>query len=169
MRTNKHQERPPLLVFRGDEVDALYKSGQLSIYRDNPLIEALPPLLNEDETMAALMRHPRYDAFERQLPAHERLHLIQEVLQFFQPLPIHLDLEQRFSRLIRSGYRARNPLNLEFWADVNQRVECLRTGRVVNRRLRSTATGFTIIGMSGMGKTTAAIGNFVALSPSYKP
>lgn len=101
--TNNHPRLPPLLVFRGDEVEANYNFEQLSIYRDNPLIEALPPLLTEDSAMALLMRHPRYDSSERQLPNHERLHLIQEVLQFFQPLPVHIDLEQRFSRLVRGG------------------------------------------------------------------
>ena len=43
------------------------------------------------------------------MPAYLRLHLIQNSLQFFAPLPIHFDLEQRFSRMIRLGYQARNP------------------------------------------------------------
>jgi hypothetical protein len=97
--TNKHCSQPPLLVFRGREVDANYNQQPLSIYRDNPLIEALPPILTEEEAMAQLMHHPRFDQAERFLPNHERLHLITEVLQFFQPLPVHTDLEQRFSRL----------------------------------------------------------------------
>jgi hypothetical protein len=146
---------PYLLVFRGREVNASYNPQQLSIYQDNPLIEALPPLLTTEEAFVLLQHLPVYNYRERLLPNHERLHLIQEVLQFFQPLPVHLDLEQRFSRLIRSGYRARNPISREFFNDVKQRVEALHTHQELPSRLRSTACGFTIIGMSGVGKTTA--------------
>jgi AAA domain len=146
---------PHLLVLRGRVVDADYCSEQLSIYRDNPLIEALPTLLNEDAAFMAMQQLPRYDASERLLPSYERLHLVQEVMQFFQPLPVHLDLEQRFARLIRSGYRARNPITPQFWRDLPQRVEALKQGQPSSVRLRSTAAGFTIIGMSGVGKTTA--------------
>lgn len=146
---------PHLLVFRGREVFAEYNPEQLSIYRDNPLIEALPSLLTEEQAFVLLSLLPKYDTQERLLPNHERLHLIQEVLQFFQPLPVHIDLEQRFARLIRSGYRARNPACREFFNDVKQRVEALHTNQVPPSRLRSTASGFTIIGMSGVGKTTA--------------
>ncbi|MDZ8226938.1 ATP-binding protein [Nostoc sp. ChiVER01] len=146
---------PHLLVFRGREVFAQYNPEQISIYRDNPLIEALPPLLTEEQAFISLSLLPRYDAQERLLPNHERLHLIQEVLQFFQPLPVHIDLEQRFARLIRSGYRARNPASREFFHDISQKVEALVTNQVPPSRLRSTANGFTIIGMSGVGKTTA--------------
>jgi len=154
MMSNDYCDLPPLLVFRGDEVNASYNPEQLSIYQNHPLIEALPPLLSADEAMQKLMRLPQYDKNERFFPVHQRAHLIQQILEFFQPLPVHLDLEGRFSRLIRSGYRARNPLQPGFSSDVNQRVECLRPGSS-SKRLRSTATGFTIIGLSGVGKTTA--------------
>lgn len=148
-------QNPHLLVFRGNEVAATYEKEQLSIYRDNPLIEALPPLLAQEEAFVRLQHLPKYDPKERLLSNQERLHLVQEVLQFFQPLPVHLDLEQRFARLIRSGYRARNPINREFWSDITQRVEALVAPDALPPRKRSTANGFTIIGMSGVGKTTA--------------
>lgn len=146
---------PQLLVFRGRVMDALYRSDQLPIYQDNPLIEALPPLLSQEQAFVALQYLPPYTAADRSLPTHERLHLVQEVLQFFQPLPIHLDLEHRFARLIRSGYRARNPCNHQFWSDVDQRVEAISQAHSPPPRFRSTAHGFTIIGISGVGKSTA--------------
>jgi hypothetical protein len=59
------------------------------------LIEALPPILIQDETAELLAYYPEYEKEQRSIPAHPRLHFIQNVLQFFAPLPIHFDLEQR--------------------------------------------------------------------------
>lgn len=39
-------------------------------------------------------------------PDHLREHQIQGIVDVFIPLPIHLDLETRLSRLLRSGYVA---------------------------------------------------------------
>lgn len=54
MNTNSAFE-PYLLVFRGREVNASYNPQQLSIYQDNPLIEALPPLLTTEEAFVLLV------------------------------------------------------------------------------------------------------------------
>lgn len=145
---------PSLLVFKGQKVQASYHE-EISIYQGNPLIEALPAILTEDEVIDKLQFYPEYNLSERLLPNHIRLHLIQNVLQLFTPLPIHIDLEQRFSRLVRAGYIARNPVNLGFWKELDSRIESLCMQTNVAKRLRSTATGFTILGISGVGKSTA--------------
>jgi hypothetical protein len=150
MSSNQHI--PSLLVGRGRVEQATYLDPVIPSYRDNPLIEALPPILTQDETAERLAFYPDYDTEHRNMPAYLRLHLIQNSLQFFAPLPIHFDLEQRFSRMIRLGYQARNPAITEFWRDVQARVQSLG---MVRQSPRSTATGFTIIGISGVGKTTS--------------
>ncbi|WP_445626607.1 ATP-binding protein [Nostoc sp. DSM 114167] len=149
---------PSLLVGKGAVVPASYRDPLISSYRGNPLIEALPPILSEEEVMQFLANYPNYDEGERQLPSHLRLHLVQNALQFFEPLPIHIDLEQRFSRMIRAGYQARNPLKADFWRNFQKQLDVLGsevTTVTQNHRFRSTATGFTIIGISGVGKTTS--------------
>jgi hypothetical protein len=80
---------------------------------------------------------------------------MQSTLQFFEPLPVHLELEQRFSRMIRTGYLARNPRDPQFVSSLHQRADLLANPELVPLSPRSTATGFTILGMSGVGKTTA--------------
>jgi len=146
---------PSLLVFKGQVVPATYQDPQLSIYRNNPLIEALPPIYSEEETMNFMAHYPDYAEEERQLSNHLRLHLVQNIQQFVEPLPVHLDLEQRFSRMIRSGYRARNPITPEFKTNFNKQLDALSSNRTYQSNSHSTATGFTIIGISGIGKTTA--------------
>lgn len=145
--------QPSLLVGKGRVEAATYRCTQIPIYCNNPLIEALPPILTATDALSKLARYPSYDPQQRTWPSHLRLHLIQSALQFFAPLPVHLDLEQRFSRLIRTGYQARNPVRPGFWSHLNHSVECLSPGLVVQSLGRSTAQGFTIIGMSGVGKT----------------
>lgn len=155
---------PSLLAFKGQVIHAQYQDLLLSIYRNNPLIEALPPILSEEEAMVRLAYYPEYDPSERTLPNHLRLHLLQNIQQFVEPLPIHLDLEQRFSRMVRSGYRSRNPLTPEFRQQFHQPFQLSDSGEFSNLNIRSTATGFTIMGISGIGKTTA-IRSILSLYP----
>ncbi|MBD1898899.1 ATP-binding protein [Trichocoleus sp. DQ-A3] len=152
--TNSNSE-PSLLVSKGAVEPASYRDPQISSYRGNPLIEALPPILAEEEAMMLLAHYPSYDQNERTLPNHLRFHLVRNALKFVEPLPIHLDLEQRFSCMIRTGYEARNPLTPEFRRDFQKRLNALDSDGFSQNHLRSTATGFTIIGISGVGKTTA--------------
>jgi len=39
-------------------------------------------------------------------------------MQCFVPLPVHLDLDRRFSRMIRAGYQNRNPFSLPIGANL---------------------------------------------------
>jgi hypothetical protein len=105
--------------------------------------------------MGLLAYYPAYDQNECTLHNHLRFHLVRNALKFVEPLPIHLDLEQRFSCMIRTGYEARNPLTPEFRRDFQKRLNALDFNGLPQNYLRSTATGFTIIGISGVGKTTA--------------
>ena len=101
---------PLSLVNRGRVVQAVYREPEAADYVGNPLIEALPPVLTTEQAILGLAYYPHYDQAQRLAPDHTRYHLIQNGLRFFAPLDIHLDLERRFSCLIRVGYTERNPL-----------------------------------------------------------
>jgi len=117
---------------------AVYLQQALPEYRGNPFIEALPPILSVDEAIEALAVDPGYNEGEREMDTYYRLHAIRRLLRYFQPLYTHIDIEQRISCGIRQGYIGRNPIYTKN-----------------NRYLGNpTALGFTIIGMSGVGKTT---------------
>ncbi|HLW00390.1 MAG TPA: ATP-binding protein [Ktedonobacterales bacterium] len=173
--SNNRTVPPPLQVFRGWAEKASYREQPLSIYQGNPLIEALPPILSREQAARNLAHDPGYQEQDRWLPAELRLHLIQNVVEFFEPLAIHLDLEARISRMIRSGYRPRNPIIRGFWRDLDGRVQSLRdalaepgtpeqevprqlvdeNGEPVRIRTRTTATSLAMLGISGVGKSTA--------------
>jgi hypothetical protein len=155
MDSNNVQYFPSILVLKGYQIVATYRDPGLEKYCGNPLIEALPKILTTDEAIRRLAYFPPYKESQRNEPAHLRLHLIQSTLEFFSPLGIHIDLEQKFSRMIRMGLQARNPLLPGFWVGVNQQVQSIDPNGFVPRRQRSMAKSLTIIGVSGVGKSTA--------------
>ncbi|PSR24223.1 MAG: transposase [Sulfobacillus thermosulfidooxidans] len=144
-----------ILVGQGRRIDADYQTPPIATYQGNPFIEALPPIWSEEEVGQQLTYAPLYSLQDRDIPAHYRLHLIQNTLQFFEPLPVHLELEQRFSRMIRIGYLARNPRDPRFVAQLHENADLIANEGSLSSATRSTATGFTILGMSGVGKTTS--------------
>ena len=117
---------------------AEYLPQALPEYRGNPLIEALPPIMPLEAAVEALTVNPGYNAAEREMDAYYRFHAIRRLLRYFQPLYTHIDIEQRISCSIRQGYLGRNPI-------------FARNSRYLGK---TTALGFTIIGVSGVGKTT---------------
>ncbi|WHH60980.1 ATP-binding protein [Petroclostridium sp. X23] len=145
----------------GDTVDAEYKKQLLIHYSNNPMIEALPPILSPEEAISKIRYQPFFDVKEKELPSYLRLHCVERIRDFVEPLNKHIEIEQAISRIIRHGYIAkhRNPLTKEYTKLLNISSEAVRR-KDINYVLdlcpnRSTSTGFTLIGLSGMGKTTA--------------
>lgn len=141
----------------GTAVKAIYSEQMLNEYRDNPLIEALPPILSKEDIIDRLSVFPYYEEKERELDEKYRFHCIQRLFQYFEPLNIHIDIEQRFSRVIRQGYLYRNPLGADYAMNLQQGYKRIKNGEYFlnrNQSFRTTASGFTIIGISGIGKTT---------------
>jgi len=140
-------------------VPAEYKEQVIPEYSGNPFIEALPPILSAEEAAEKLAFYPPYHPQERRLESHYRIHMVQRLFQIFQPLPVHLDLESRISRILRQGYLARNPLKPQFVQYLKNSDEIINKGidgTLENNKLfRTTASGFSIVGVSGMGKSTA--------------
>ena len=121
-------------------VDAHYIASALPSHQGNPLIEALPPIYTKEEVSLLLQYDPGYNEQDRQLPAELRLQLIFNSAQFLQPLVNHLELERLLSRMLRSGYLGRNPIEKETLHFSNQ------------KRLYAMAQSCAVIGLSGTGK-----------------
>ena len=140
-----------------------YKTQELREYENNPFIEALPDLFEVDEVARQFTIYPHVDESERKKRTVVRHHMIKRLKNFVQPLDIHFEIERKLSTIIRQGYLARNPFSYEFFQRLqhlnnvkeevaNKQVEKLDE---LNQTLRSTASGFSIVGISGIGKSTA--------------
>ncbi len=155
-------EKTNNLVLKGDFEEANYKAQVLSEYDNNPFIEALPPIFDEDDVLERFMVTPRITEQDKQSEMNIRYHVLKRVKNFIQPLPIHFEVERRLSTLIRRGYLARNPLDKTFLERIRVlhqlREDEEEAHKYIDERLnyiRSTADSLSIIGISGIGKTTA--------------
>ncbi len=145
------------------EFEPEYKSQELKEYANNPFIEALPDIFEVDEVIKQFTIYPNVDEDERKARTTVRYHMIKRLKNFVQPLDIHLEIERKLSTIIRQGYLARNPFSYDFFQRLqhlhkvkdeaaDKQVEKLDE---LNQILRSTAASFSIVGISGIGKTTA--------------
>ncbi len=160
MKNVKNSEN--IIILKGEIEDARYKNQIIDEYSNNPFIEALPDIFTEDDVIDRFSVIPKIDDKDRSMENNFRYHIIKRAKNFVQPLPIHFIVERRLSTLIRRGYLARNPLDKSYF----ERLRILNEVRnnkeydeeLINERMsniRSTADSMAIIGISGIGKTTA--------------
>lgn len=131
-------------------IQAFYEPSPVLEYAGNPLIEALPPISGEEEAAEAIASIPPLPGAERVLPKHIRLHCLNRISYLVQPFMIHLEVEAVIGSVIRSGYIGRNPMDADTWRHMHS-VGAKGGSSITN----STASTFSLIGLSGMGKTTA--------------
>ena len=153
-----------LNILRGGEENADYKQQELVEYKDNPFIEALPNIFNEDDVIDKFTLFPIITSEDRAKPSNIRYHIIKRTKLFMQPLPTHVILERNLSTLIRQGYLARNPIRktfLERLRILNELRTEVASDNIITKRMRqvkSTADMLALIGIPGIGKTTAIEG-----------
>ncbi|MEJ9125627.1 ATP-binding protein [Bacillus cereus] len=136
---------------------AHYEEQKLVEYQENPLIEVLPPILSYEEAFDQLSFFPEYHEKEKNLSEHHRYHALLRLTRFFQPIGQTLDLERRFSRFLRYGYVNRNPFQKQHVQVLNElHNKLVKKEKVgVPADIRATASSFTLMGFSGIGKSTA--------------
>jgi len=136
---------------------AEYQKQVIPEYQNNPLIETLPEIWPSSQVVGMLSEKAAYNNGERELDAQYRMHCIHRLFRYFQPLEQHIDIEQRISRSIRQGYLDRNPLTSEYAAGLAEGFAVMmdKGNYHMLQGTKTTASGFTIIGISGVGKSTA--------------
>lgn len=148
-------------------VEAIYHTPIQQIYVGNPVIEALPETMPPEKIVDALKYKVPYSSTERELPAYERKECVSALFHCFEPWGEHIILAQKVGSAIKSGYVARNPLNPEHISALNVLSECVQARDAQFLSFTSTnasAAGFSIIGLSGIGKTTS-INRVLSLFP----
>lgn len=160
MRCLERNEITPLL--KGKFEMANYKEQELIEYANNPFIEALPHIFSYNNILDRFTRYPIVDDIEKTKNKNLRHHMIKRIKNFIQPLPDHFTIENKLSTLIRRGYLARNPLDKNYFErlrilDGMHSMKQEERDDILNRNMehiRSTADSLSIIGISGIGKTT---------------
>ncbi|MCI0614040.1 hypothetical protein L0244_13730, partial [bacterium] len=92
-------------------VPAIYRSVQkYPEFVGNPLVEALPPIIDNRTAMKFMSYRPHFSEEERQEPKEVRAHYIKRLSRLVQPVESHLKIEQALSINLRYGYVTKNPL-----------------------------------------------------------
>ncbi|MGQ7889250.1 ATP-binding protein [Paenibacillus sp. WC2504] len=169
-----------LSFLRGEDVEASYRRAEIAKYRNNPLIEALQPIHDVPVVIKKLTKKVSFHERDRSKNTILRLHCIYDLPRLVQPLENHLRIEQSLSILIRDGYVDRNPLTVngvrlrnEGADNVAKAMQAFeqskKTSQTVsfdNKSYKTSGGGLSIIGVSGMGKTTAINNILMTMYPA---
>ncbi|WP_238413612.1 ATP-binding protein [Alicyclobacillus sp. TC] len=145
----------------GTVEEAKYTDALLEDYRGNPLIEALPPIWSPRDVLQFMTSLPNIRPEERELERHLRIHCVMRLNNFVHPLNRHVELEQHLSTMIRRGYVSRNPKTPSYARRLRDVALSMQNPDIAELERQafpvksSTASGGALVGVSGLGKTTA--------------
>lgn len=137
-------------------VRASYTPQRLPQFKGNPLIEALPPTMSDEQLTSALALSPEFEAEQRQWETHERFQMLTTLTTFCVPLSRHIELARALDSLMRTGYVGRAPRTPEHAKIFQAIYENQKNGFNFSQSATSIVTqkSTSLIGISGMGKTT---------------
>ena len=149
-------------------VVAKYRNHKLPEYQDNPMIQALPTILPKKDFINQVSKPPDFSDEERELEAQYRFHCIERLSTYFDPLNRTVNLQQVICALLMQGYLARNPLKPQYALRSRQIYKAIDANDGKNLEhyvnVPSSASAITLIGPSGIGKSTNLI-NILSLYP----
>lgn len=137
-------------------VRAHYVPQRLPQFQGNPLIEALPPPLTDQNLVDAMLLMPSYAAEQKMWSTSERLMMLETLQNFMVPMQRHMELCAALDAMLRAGYvgRApRTPGHSEIFQSIYQKQMLGHSfAQAVDSRTPQISTG--LIGLSGTGKST---------------
>ncbi|KZL93248.1 AAA family ATPase [Clostridium magnum] len=147
-----------------EQVNARYIEQCEPTYRGNMLIEALPTLCTIEQLVYKLVDEPVYSELERDKNIEYRIQAITRLKNYVTVLARHIEIEKKFSAVIRRGYTSKHIGTPEFIRGINftsklihnkwiedklKQIQCFYNNTV------TSMPGFAVIGISGGGKSTA--------------
>ncbi|WP_063825973.1 AAA family ATPase [Paraburkholderia caribensis] len=139
-------------------VTAVYTKSRIPRFMDNPLVEALPPVLDDEGLIDALNDLPAFDVAQRDWPAHERIQMIAELSDCMVTLVRHVQLAWALDTLMRQGYIGRAPRTISHTKMFQQLYEARKANQPFSARPKQNATAqlsSSLLGIPGQGKTSS--------------
>lgn len=154
LKRNIPLERPPTEIIHGAQITAEYLTQEVPLFRDNPLIEALPPTLTPEEVTEYLLQLPPYSDKDREMSLVARLQMTETAREFFVPNGKHLSVYYAITNMVRRGYVRRNPILWEYWKQGHNNIQSFLKAIKEKPFPNSRARGLAIVGSGGTGKST---------------
>jgi hypothetical protein len=139
-----------------EHVIAAYTPQRIPRFQGNQLIEALPPIPDEEHLIETHTRLPNFSEEQRDWRTAERLHQVMGLSQFSFPLARHVQLSFTLDTLIREGYVNRAPRTAAHTKVFQKIYEAQKAGKAlagVGTPRLSGGLSTSLVGVSGMGKT----------------
>lgn len=145
------------LINSPNAVVADYKPQHLPQFKNNPMIEALPAAMNDEELFEAMTLLPDFSPEQRGWSTQDRIQMILTLSSFMIPLRRHVQLARSLDSMLRAGYQGRVPKTPEHAKRLQKTYEAKKSqGPSAMSILESNPQLSTLLmGVSGMGKTTS--------------
>lgn len=153
-----------LIYLNANKVEAIYTDQQVERLSGNPLIDALPEMKNFKEMYDGIKNYPQYNAKERFDNDILRLCYIQSLNELILPMAMHQRVYLNIELMFRIGYKHRNPIDKERKKILNNTSKVIvddnnkdKYRSIIEYNRKHTfviSNGFSIVGISGIGKTT---------------
>ena len=136
-------------------VNAVYRPVSTCRYKDNPFIQALPPLPSDTEIASALTFMPRFDNEERLLSVSTRVELTDVLSAIVFPLPRLVRLARSVITMIRTGYGPRLPFSTRARQSMQELYALQQAGTFVSVAQSQTTSenSMALVATSGCGKS----------------
>lgn len=144
------------MINAGIHVEAKYTASRITRHAGNPYIEALPPLPRKRSDFLLQLANypPRPSSAIWEADEVARIIELQSISDIVFPFPFYEDVALTFATSMRDSYVARHPFDP---LDQQRRHAIASEGKdgvPFPQSWKSTGTGFSLISISGMGKTT---------------
>ena len=146
--------------------EAEYHTPYLPEHAGNPCIEALPPEIPPEDYPKSLLVLPPYSEEDRKLPSYRRLECLQRIGEIHVPTKEDSFIMLSLRRCLNWCYVARNPMSIDVVKNALKKNGFDSSENMLRylNRLHAPIYGFSILGISGLGKTTS-IDNILNLYP----
>lgn len=145
----------PIAGARGITQSAIYKKTDIELHRNNPLIEALPPIPSDNLQLAKkLAFYPKFDPEVLSQPPSHRPYHLSEISTMIHPTSYHLRKAHEIDFMLRTGLIGRN-----IWHQGKAAFRYKSENRSIAHNKESqhqlgSNNGMAILGPSGIGKST---------------
>lgn len=159
--------------FFREQVSARYIIHDLKEYNVNILTRALPPIYSIEQLIDLLEKRPQFSEDELNLPAHLREHAIYRInTDCLFILKRYVDLYKQLMIVLYRSLITKKIMNPDFIRTINHNSDILSSNKKnkveylksISSGIEGGAAGFSIIGISGGGKTTS-LNNVLSLLP----
>lgn len=130
---------------------AIYQAADNPLYKNNPFVEALPPMLAGRSLISRLSSFPAYSDEDRDKSPGIRIQLLSNLYEFYQPLPMTVELYTQIYTSMQMGFGRQ--------CGVEGRKALIDGYKSMIGNETSFSAGggdsFAFVGASGLGKSTA--------------